>query len=120
QVQPVWQRHQQVAALGRELIQAARIQISTRTLGDNLISEFANSWDWAVRRIDRPRHRVEVEQRLGQERQFRGKTESTLEGNVDRIVQHLAGVELADRKVVVARHETRDLADVSLAIEPGQ
>src|SRR6185437_10414792 len=45
---------------------------------------------------------------------------TALKRDVDQLVQHAAGVQLADREIVVPRHEGGDLAHVDFALEAGQ
>ena len=42
QIEPVRQRHEQIAAFGGELIQPPRIQVALRALGGDLVAELAN------------------------------------------------------------------------------
>ena len=74
----MWQCRQQVAALHNELQQLAGIQLAARLVGGDLIAVLTNRGDGAVRRLDRARHGVEVEQRLREQGQLGGKTQPAL------------------------------------------
>ena len=99
---------EEIAALRRELIEPARIEIALRALGRDLVAELADRRDrelkvGSIALVTASR----LNSVLASSVSSAGRRSPLLERDVDQLVQHLAGIDLADGEIVVARHQRR-------------
>jgi phenylpropionate dioxygenase-like ring-hydroxylating dioxygenase large terminal subunit len=104
-IEPMGQGGEEIAALHRDLVDAARRHVALCTRHRDLVSELANRVERRVRWLERPRDAVQVEQRLGEQRHLGGESEPAAERQVDHVEQQSSRLHLGGGELDVSRNE---------------